>query len=59
MSPENHSGDRGTEHSFATKKRDSRLAVPLRRALCVPYTMPWAIMASATLRKPAMLAPAT
>ena len=30
------------------------------RPLLVPrYTAPWAIMASATLRKPAMFAPAT
>ncbi len=34
-----------------------RCAVPLVRSR--PYTSPWASIASATFRKPAMLAPAT
>ena len=47
-------------HKKAPPSDDSENGA-LASSLCedLPYTMPWAIMASATFLKPAMLAPMT
>ena len=49
----------GVQYEYNTTKNDS----PNRQVGAVEilksYTIPWAVMASATFRKPAMLAPAT
>ncbi len=46
--------ERGTADKAAARER-----APRRRALRRSYTKPWSIIASATLRKPAMFAPFT
>ena len=45
--------------NLLVQNENPRVSEEIRGILLLSYTMPWAFMASATFRKPAMLAPAT